>query len=263
MLIDSHAHLTAPSLEEDLDALLERAKQAGIEAIINICTNPSELEGGLTLAKSHPWIYNVAATTPHDVVKEGEKNFERIASHARAGDLVAIGETGLDYHYYPESASIQQDFMRRYLRLAIECTLPIVIHCREAYSDLFKILDEEYTINGQHRPGVLHCFTGTLEEARMALKRGWHLSLSGIVTFKKSEELREVAKEISLEKLLIETDSPYLAPHPYRSRRNEPAYLVETAKVIAELRGLSFEELAKITAENTLSLFNLKYTQTT
>ena len=254
MLIDAHAHLTHESLADDLKAALERASKAGVEVIINICTNPEEVERGLVLAKEYPWIYNVASTTPHDAEKEGELYFEQMAGHARSGALVAVGETGLDYHYYPESKAIQKEILIRYLHLAQECHLPIVIHCREAFKDLFDIIDAEYAA----KPGVLHCFTGTLDEAEGVIQRGWYLSLSGIVTFKKSIELQEVAKKVPLNQLLIETDAPYLAPSPYRGKRNEPAYLLETAKCIANLRGIPLEDLAAATAANARKLFSLK-----
>ncbi len=248
MLIDSHAHLTHEGV--DGRALLERAKQASIEHVINICTNPQELEEGIALAKEYPWISNVASTTPHDVEKDGEKDFEWFASQTE--HLVAIGETGLDYYYEHSQKELQQHFLRRYFQLAKKVNLPVVIHCREAFADFFRILDEEY-----EGKGVLHCFTGTLEEADEVIKRGWYLSISGIVTFKKSTVLQEVAKKVPLEQLLIETDAPYLAPVPYRGKQNEPAYLVETAKFVADLRGISFEELGKATSANARALFSI------
>lgn len=252
MLIDSHAHLCSEALAEDREEILARAQVSGVEAIVNIITTPSELEIGLELAKKHPWIYNVGSTTPHDVEKEGEACFETFARHARAGDFVAIGETGLDYYYWKDSAPLQQHFLRRYLQLAHACDLPVVIHCRDAFADFFKVLDEEKAV-----PGVLHCFTGTVEEADEVIARGWYLSLSGIATYKKSEVLREVARRVPLDRLLIETDAPYLAPQTYRGKRNEPAYLVETAKCLAEARGITLEELAVATAQNTRTLFRL------
>lgn len=253
MLIDSHAHLSRSELQEILPSLLERASQVGVEVIINICTNPEEVERGLALSKKNPWIYTVAATTPHDVEKEGELFFSQMEHYAKSGALVAVGETGLDYHYYSNTQSIQQDFLRRYLRLAKECSLPIVIHCREAFSDFFQIIDAEYA---GHK-GVLHCFTGTFEEAEEVIKRGWYLSLSGIVTFKNSHELQRVAQKVPLNQLLIETDAPYLAPAPHRGKQNEPAFLIETARFIANLRGIPLQELARATAHNTRSLFNI------
>ncbi|MFN0065679.1 MAG: TatD family hydrolase [Chlamydiales bacterium] len=250
-IVDSHAHLTARGLEEHLPDMLARAQEVGIDYIINICTNPDELERGLQLAQDYPWIANVAATTPHDVAKEGEAHFDAIASKAK--ELVAIGETGLDYYYEHSDRVLQQKFLRRYLQLAKLVNLPVVIHCRNAFADFFRIIDEEY----KGHPGVLHCFTGTLEEAHEVVLRGWYLSLSGIVTFKKSVELQQVAREVPLDHLLIETDTPYLAPMPHRGKRNEPAYLVNTAQCIAALRGISYEELAMATSQNALALFRL------
>jgi TatD DNase family protein len=252
MLIDSHAHLCSTELAEDLHAILERAGAAGVEKIVNIATNPDELARGLALSKRYPWIYNAGSTTPHDVAGEGERCFEFFAAHARRGDLVAVGETGLDYYYWRESAALQQEFLRRYLQLAAECALPAVIHCRDAFDDFFRILDSEPPIRG-----VLHCFTGRIEEAKEVIARGWYLSLSGIATFKKSEELREAARMVPLDRLLIETDAPYLAPTPFRGKRNEPAYLIETAKCLAEARGISLEKLAAATRANASALFGL------
>jgi TatD DNase family protein len=257
LLIDSHAHLTGSDLFGQIDSILERALQANVKAIVNICTNPLSLERGLLLSQKYPWIHQAASSTPHDVEKEGEEVFEIMASSARKGELKAVGETGLDYFYAHSDRTIQKQFLRRYLHLALECSLPIVIHCREAFADFFEILDAEYQINGRHAPGVLHCFTGTMKEAEGVLKRGWMLSLSGIVTFKKSTGLQEVAKEVPLDQLLIETDAPYLAPQKHRGKQNEPAFLVETASFIAALKGISFEELAEATSRNTSTLFKI------
>lgn len=257
MLIDSHAHLTHTSFKDDLGLLLERAQNAGIDHIINICTNPEELKRGIALSEKYAWIHTVASTTPHDVEKEGAEAFSQMAHHALNGDLVAVGETGLDYHYYPESKETQLFFLERYLRLARKCALPVVIHCREAFKDFFEVLDTEYYVNGAHLPGVLHCFTGNKKEAEAVIERGWYLSLSGIVTFKKSVELQEIAKMVPLEQLLIETDAPYLAPAPYRGKQNEPAYLLETAKFIANLRGVSLEVIAEVTTANARELFRI------
>jgi TatD DNase family protein len=256
MLIDAHAHLTHEAFADDVHAVLERARSAGIQAIVNICTHPEEVKKGLVLSQQFPWVYTVAATTPHDVEKEGETFFSQMEDAAKSGVLVAVGETGLDYHYYPGSKDIQKDFLRRYLKLATTYDLPVVIHCRDAFADLFQILDEKYV----GRPGVLHCFTGNFEEAQQVIARGWYISMSGIVTFKKSNDLHEVAKTSPLDRLLIETDAPYLAPTPHRSKRNEPAYLVETAKFIAELRGISLDALAAATVRNARTLFKLNST---
>lgn len=256
-MIDSHAHLTGQAVYEQVDAMLQRAQEAHVEAIVNICTDRLTLERGLLLVQRYPWVHNAAATTPHDVEKEGEAEFDFIAQNARSGHLVAVGETGLDYHYQHSARHIQQDFLRRYLHLALECHLPVIIHCRDAFADFFDILDAEYQVNGKHAPGVLHCFTGTVAEAEEVVKRGWMLSLSGIVTFKKSLELQEVARRVPLSQLLIETDTPYLAPQSHRGKQNEPAYVAETAAFIAALKNISLEELSKATAENARRLFKI------
>lgn len=248
MLIDSHAHMTSSNLFEEAPLLLDRAKASGVIKLVNIATDVLSLKRGLELSKQYPWMVNAASTTPHDVDKTGESDFDIIASHVN--ELHAVGETGLDYYYEHSPRELQKTFLRRYLKLARDNNLPIVIHCREAFSDLFQILDEE-----GHFGGVLHCFTGTIEESREVIKRGLYLSLSGIVTFKKSVELQEVAKEVPLDRLLIETDAPYLAPQPYRGKVNEPAYVIETAKFLANLKNVSFETLAAQTTLNAETLF--------
>jgi len=255
--LDSHAHLSSDAVFEIVDELLENATQVGVTKIVNICTDITTLERGLKLSKQYPWVYNTASTTPHDVDKEGSEVFPIVEKHARAGDLVAIGETGLDYYYDHSKPQTQQLYLRKYLQLALECNLPVVIHCRDAFADFFRILDEEYIVDGKHAPGVLHCFTGTVDEAKEVIKRGWYLSLSGIVTFKKSEELREVARIVPLEQLLIETDTPYLAPQSKRGKPNQPAYVTETAAKIAEIKGITVEELAKQTKINAETLFKI------
>ncbi|MBM3184113.1 MAG: TatD family deoxyribonuclease [Chlamydiae bacterium] len=249
MLIDSHAHLTSPQVYPKVDEVLERARMSGVSHILNICTNSEELEKGFILQSRFPFIKNAGATTPHDVEKEGEEAFSVFEAAAKERKLMAIGEAGLDYHYEHSSKKIQQRFLRKYLQLASETNLPIIFHCREAFQDLFSIA-EDY-------PGkaVLHCFTGTVQEAEEVLKRGWYLSLSGIVTFKKSEQLREVAKMAPLTHLLIETDTPYLAPQSHRGEENEPAFLPETAKCIAMAQNISLEELALATTSNAKKLF--------
>lgn len=249
---DSHAHLSASSVLPDIEEILARAKIAGVDRMLNICTDVETLEKGFSLQKKYPQIKNAGATTPHDVEKEGESAFPFFAEAARSKKLVAIGETGLDYYYEHSDKEMQKRFLKRYLHLALECSLPVIFHCRDAFNDLFAIADHEYKKNA---PAILHCFTGSIREAEEVLSRGWHLSLSGIVTFKKSEALREVARIVPLSQLLIETDTPYLAPQSKRGRQNEPAFLPETAACIAKIKGISVEELAKTTQENAHRLF--------
>lgn len=256
--IDSHAHLTCDeSTFIQIHDILTRASHANVKKIVNICTTIDSLSRAIALKEQYPWVYNSAAITPHDVEKIGEGAFPIIADHAKSGQLVAIGETGLDYYYNHSNPEIQKKFLIRYLHLALENKLPVVIHCREAFSDFFQILDQEYIVNKSHAPGVLHCFTGTIKEAEEVLKRGFYLSLSGIVTFKKSIELQEVAKMVPLNQLLIETDTPYLAPQSKRGKPNEPSFILETAAFIAKLKGISTEELLKATSQNTSTLFSL------
>ena len=248
---DSHAHLSSlPHIEE----VMARAEAAGVSKMVNICTNPATLKEGLALEKRFAQIKNAGATTPHDVEKEGAEAFPIFAEAARKKQLVAIGETGLDYYYKELNPEVQKRFLKRYLHLALECHLPIIFHCREAFADLFAVTDAEYQ---KGAPAILHCFTGTLAEAEAVLSRGWHLSLSGIATFKNSGVLREVAKRAPLHQLLIETDTPYLAPQSRRGKPNEPAFLPETAQCIALAKGVSAAEVAHATFENGSRLFQM------
>jgi len=223
--VDTHAHMTDDSLWPNVDDYLEIAQKAGVRAIININTDVTTLQRGIELNKKYPFFYNAAATTPHDTEKWGEKDFFIFEKAARNKDLIAL-----------------------------ELSLPVIIHCRDAFHDLFKIADEEYI----DHPLVLHCFTGTKEEIQECAKRGWFVSFSGIVTFKKSIELRETLHFLPLDRLLIETDAPYLAPQSHRGKLNHPAYIVETAEVIAKELSLSLEEVGMIASKNACCCFGLK-----
>ena len=250
MFVDSHAHLTGHTVTDHVVEMLERAKQHQVKAIVNVCTDQASLEKGLSLVKRHRWVFNAAAATPHDVEKIGDSFFPIVARFAREGGLIAIGETGLDYHYEHSPKDLQKEHLARYLELAQETKLPLIFHCREAFQDLFEMTE------GKEIAAVLHCFTGTMEEAQKCVARGWMVSLSGIVTFKNSLALREVAKYIPLNQLLIETDTPYLAPLSKRGKMNEPGYVVETAEVIAQVKGMTAEELGNATARNAAQFFS-------
>ncbi len=252
MFIDSHAHLTIHPDTAAVAELLSRAQQKQVSGIVNICTRQEELERGLFLETTHPWISNAAAAPPHDITVEEDLFFPIVSEKAFDGTLIAIGETGLDYHYYRHSMERQKESLIRYCRLSIETGLPMIFHCREAFSDLFALTDCHY----KDRPAVIHCFTGTLKEAEEALARGWYLSISGIVTFDRSAELRTVISHIPLERILIETDSPYLAPQSRRGEKNEPSYIDETARKVAEIKALSVADLAKATTENAFRFFS-------
>jgi TatD DNase family protein len=250
--IDSHAHLSSSEIMPSIEEIVQRAQNVGVNHLLNICTDLQTLEDGIALNAKYPFIKNAGATTPHDVEKEGELAFPFFKQAAIDKKLVAIGETGLDYHYEYSSKQLQKQFLIRYLHLGAELQLPVIFHCREAFADLFAIADLEYPKKG---PAVLHCFTGDCSEAEQVLERGWYLSLSGIVTFKKSTSLKEVAKMVPLSQLLIETDTPYLAPQSQRGKMNEPSFLPEIAQVIAELKGCSVKEVVQATSQNAKRLF--------
>jgi len=252
MFIDTHAHLTAPEMLTDLEAIIERARAGGIEKIINVCTDEKSLRLGLDLARKVPWIYTAAAATPHDVSRIGTAFFASVEQEASRGTLIAIGETGLDYHYEHSERSDQQKHLLRYFDLAKRRALPLIFHCREAFGDLFSLADAHLG----PWPAVLHCFTGSLKEAMQGVERGWYLSFSGILTFNKAEALREVAAHVPEDRLLLETDAPYLSPQKWRGARNEPAYLLDTACMLAEIKKKSLKELEQITRQNARSLFN-------
>lgn len=254
MFVDTHAHLTSPQVADKLDEMLKRAELHRIGKIVNICTDEHTLREGLALAKRQPrkWIFTAAATTPHDVDKEGESFFPLVEEAAKSGALVAIGETGLDYFYEHSPRALQKEFLLRYFALAQAVQLPVIFHCRDAFEDLFPLADVHYA----QQPAVLHCFTGTLEEARGVLDRGWYLSISGIATYKKSEDLRQVVKYVPLDRLFLETDTPYLAPQGRRGEMNEPSFLIETAELIASLKGVKLEALGEITAQNAEQFFS-------
>jgi TatD DNase family protein len=249
---DSHAHLTSPQISH-VKEMLERARAAAVSHIINICTDIPTLEQGLELSKTEPRIYNAAATTPHDVEKEAAIFFPLVQQMAKEKKLIAIGETGLDYYYEHSDRALQKAELIRYFHLGLETNLPIIIHCRDAFSDLFDIADSEY----RDAPLLLHCFTGTKEEAKKALDRNWSISFSGIITFKKSESIREALKEVPLSHILVETDTPYLAPQSKRGMPNEPSFLPETVAALAAIKGISIEDMAKRSFENTVLFFGI------
>lgn len=257
-LFDAHAHISGEALFDDIELILQNAKDASVFKIINIATDAKSLERGLALSSKYPgFIYNTAAITPHDSAIFTGDLCNGIKKAAKAGNLVAIGETGLDYHYMPSDKEIQKKVFIKHLHFALECHLPVVIHCRDAFNDLFEILDAEYMAKPNALPGIMHCFTGSLEEAKETVERNWFVSYSGIVTFKKSQDLKATVPSVPLENILIETDAPYLAPDQLRGKKNEPSYIVHTAKVVGDLKGVSLEEIAAITWNNGKRAFNI------
>ncbi len=253
MFIDSHAHISQEPLCNSVAHVIKRAHIAEVDNIINVCTDRQSLERGLHLAKRYPEVALSGAITPHDADKEGSLLFSLFAKAAREKKLVAIGETGLDYYYYEATKEAQLFYLEKHFALARETGLPVILHCREAFPDLFEAASKWYDCG----KAVLHCFTGSVPEAEEALKRGWYISFSGIITFKKSHALREVVKAIPPDKILIETDSPYLAPEAYRGQTNEPAFVVEVAREIGKIWQQDAGMVGKITAENARRFFAL------
>jgi TatD DNase family protein len=263
MLVDSHAHIDGEKFDADRDEVIARARGAGVVAILNVGTgdpHAGELERAVEVAEKYADVYAAVGVHPHDAKLFDEAAAERvrrvIQSSAR---IVALGEIGLDYHYDHSPREVQREVFKRQLQMARAESLPVIIHSREADDDTLEILEAEW--RGSQRAGVLHCFGGGARMAERALAIGFYISFAGNVTFKNAEPLREIARSIPLERLLVETDCPFLAPVPLRGRRNEPAFVVETARLLASLRGISLEELGEVTSANFAALFNVKLTR--
>jgi TatD DNase family protein len=252
MFTDSHAHIDGPEFDADREQVIERALTAGVTTILNVGTGDPHsgvFERAIDLGRNKPSIYTAVGTHPHDARFYDDAAEQKTKDLIRTGErVVAWGEIGLDFHYDNSPRDVQIDVFRRQLRAAASCDVPVIIHTREAETETIEILRSEY--DGAKRRGVFHCFTGSKELAQKALELDFVISFSGIVTFRKAEDLREIARQIPLENLLIETDCPFLAPIPHRGNRNEPAYVVEVARCIADLRGLAIEEVAAVTTEN-------------
>jgi len=255
MLVDHHCHLDFPDFASDLDGVIDRAKAAGVGMLVSISTRIRRFAPLLEIAEAHDNVLCSVGTHPHYAHEELDIAVEQIVDLARHPKVVAIGEAGLDYHYDNSPREAQAQGFRNHIAAARATGLPLVIHTRDADADTAAILEEE-TAKGAF-PALLHCFTGGAGLARRALDLGLYVSFSGIVTFKKSDALREIAETVPLDRLLVETDAPYLAPGKYRGKkRNEPAYMVETAEVLAELKGIAPEELAKATTDNFFRLYS-------
>lgn len=261
MLIDSHAHLDTPAFDTDRDEVITRARAAGVELMLEIAGSDvaqGSLTTGLTLAEEHDFIYAAVGLHPHEASLYDdalEQQFLQLAAHPK---VIGWGEIGLDYYYDHSPRDVQQRVFHRQLELARQVNKPAIIHTRDAEDDTIQMLREAwFERGGAQCGGIIHCFTGTQKLADAALAMGFHISFSGVVTFKNAHELRAVAASVPLDRLLIETDCPYLAPVPYRGKRNEPAFVKETATFLAQLRGISFEEMAELTSANFKRLFRL------
>ncbi len=254
MLIDSHAHIHFDDFNEDVADVIQRLRDAGVGCMINVGTDIPTSEQCVQLAQDYSFIYAAIGFHPHEAKLVDEAALACLRQLAQDEKVVAIGEIGLDYYYEHSPRDVQISVFKQQIELAKELKLPIIIHCRDAFDDCFAALDET---DGWKTGGVFHCYTGDLVTAKKILRKGWYVSFSGIVTFKKAEELQDVARNIPRDRFLIETDSPYLAPVPKRGKRNEPAYVQHVAEKVAELKNLTVADVARITARNTKELFGL------
>lgn len=257
MLIDSHCHLDFEDFAaEGVAEVVNRARTAGVERMLTICCEIAKFPSILAIAKQFDFINCSIGTHPHQSNEPAEvalTTADIVAQSKQSDKIVALGETGLDYYYDFSPKEVQQQVFTRHIEAALETGLPLIIHTRDAEEDTMRLLRDV----GQGRVrGVMHCFTGTQWLADQALDIGFYISLSGILTFKKSQDLRDIAKTVPIDKLLVETDSPYLAPMPYRGKRNEPSYVVETAKVLAEVKGVDYATIAAQTTQNFYTLFD-------
>ena len=249
-LIDSHCHLDSSEFDADRDEVIQRALDAGVERMVAIGTGngPPDLEAGIRLAEKYPSFYATAGIHPHDAAKAGPADYRNLASLLSHPKVVAVGEIGLDYHYDFSPRETQAAVFIEQMNIAAAANKPIVIHTREAWDDTLALIERYWTPHGIS--GIMHCFSGGPAEARRALDLGFYLSFGGIVTFPKAVDVQAAAKEAPRDRILVETDAPYLAPVPKRGKRNEPALVVHTARKLAELRGESVDDLCRTTTEN-------------
>jgi TatD DNase family protein len=261
MYVDSHCHLSFPELSSDIDGVVERMAAAGVSAALNVCVTLEEFPRVLALAKRFPNVVCSVGVHPDYPAGGGEEgapleepDVDTLVRLAAEPKVVAVGETGLDYYRLKEPLDWQRERFRTHIRAARRCSKPLIVHTRAAAADTLRLMREE---GAGDAGGVMHCFTETWDVARAALDLGFYISFSGIVTFKSATELQEVAAKVPLDRLLIETDSPYLAPVPYRGRPNEPAYVPYIAAKIASLRGMEKEEIARASTRNFFNLFKV------
>jgi len=256
-LIDSHAHIDFPQFAEDREAMFERARAAGVRNILAIGTGPGpeKLDAALPYAEAYDWIYTSIGIHPHEAEQVTQTHLDELARLAKHPKVIAWGEIGLDYYHDHSPRDVQERVFRQQMELAQAAKLPIIIHCREAWEDCLRLLEEAWKPAGLG--GILHCFSSTLEDAQRGIDMGFLISFAGNSTYPKAQAIRDVAKALPLSKILIETDSPYLAPQPWRGKRNEPAYVAEVAKVLGNVRDLGAEEIAAATTENFRRFFRL------
>ena len=254
IIVDSHCHLDFPDFEGEIPALIERAQAAGVARMVTICTRLKNEPIVRAIAETYEPVFYAAGTHPMSAAEEPLATVDQLIEIAQHPKMVGIGETGLDYHYTADSADIQKQSLRIHITAARETGLPLIIHSRAADDDMIEILRDEHT-KGAYGC-VMHCFSSSAELGRAALDLGFYLSMSGIATFKKSQELRDIFAAAPVDRVLVETDSPYLAPMPFRGKRNEPAYTAHTAKVGAEVYGMEYADFAAQTTQNFNMLFS-------
>ncbi len=254
MLIDTHAHLDMREFNDDRVDVIRRAREAGVEYIVTIGTTVESSRDAVLLADKYDFIYAAIGIHPHEVKDILHPAYEILRHFAKHKKVVAYGEVGLDYHYEHSPRSDQKRKLRDMLREARELDLPVIIHDRDAHEDMLRILSEEWSPD---LGGVMHCFSGDVAMAKKVIEMGFSISLAGPLTFPKAESLREVVRQIPIEHMLIETDAPYLAPQPVRGRRNEPVFVRHVAETIARIKGLSFDDVARITSFNAMQLFGI------
>lgn len=252
--IDTHVHLNADQYDEDLQDVIERAREKGVQKMVVIGFDTKTIERAISIAEADPDIYAVVGWHPVDAIECTEEDLQWIEKLAKHEKVVGIGETGLDYYWDKSPKEVQQEVFRKQIRLAQRVKLPLIIHNRDATGDVMRILEEE---EAHLTGGIMHCFGGSVETARQAIDMNFMISLGGPVTFKNAKTPKEVATEVPLEHLLIETDAPYLAPHPFRGKRNEPSYVPLVAEEIARLKELPVEEVARVTTENAEKFFGI------
>ena len=257
-LLDSHAHLDDSQFDADRDAVIDRARAAGVKFLLAVSGGggPDDLASAVPIAEKHDWIYATAGIHPHEAKRAEERHFEELLVAARHTKVIGLGELGLDYHYDHSPREVQKQVLIRQLEIASELKLPIVIHCREAWEDLTAIIESKWKLSALG--GILHCFSGTRDDAFRFLDSGFLISFAGPITFKKAGDLRAIAAGLPLDCLLTETDCPYLAPVPYRGKRNEPAFVRETTQALAVLRNMTVEEMGERALQNFTRLFHLK-----
>lgn len=257
-IIDSHAHLEMSQFDDDRAAMLDRARAAGIETLLAIGsgTSPAErLDAAIPFAEAHDWVYATAGIHPHDAADATEEHFARLDQLGRHPRIIAWGEMGLDYYYDHSPRDVQQRVFRRQLQQARAAGRPVVIHCRDAWEDCLKILEQDWRSAGLG--GIFHCFTAGAAEAKRGLDMGFLISFAGNLTYPKMQLLREIARDLPLDSILTETDSPFLPPQGRRGKRNEPAFVVEVAQALANVRNLATDEVAAVTAANFRRFFRL------